>query len=92
VTSPHHYHRETIFTGAGWPYRCRCGEGDAIGGVRGDNCPVALREEIARLTGAVDAERAAVVAYLRGEAANALNILDVANDIEAGEHIAKEQG
>lgn len=44
------------------------------------------------LDAAVDAERAAVVAYLRGEAASALNILDVANDIEAGEHIAKEQG
>ena len=65
MTYPHHYHRETIFTGAGWPYRCRCGEGDAIGGVRGDNCPAAMREEIARLTGAVDADRAAVVKFLR---------------------------
>lgn len=57
VTYPHHYHRETIFTGAGWPYRCRCGEGDAIGGVRGDNCPAAMREEIARLTGIADKAR-----------------------------------
>lgn len=39
---------------------------------------------------AVDAERAAVVRYLRGEAAGALNILDVADDIESGEHVAKE--
>ena len=49
MTYPHHYHRETVFTGCGWPYRCRCGEGDAIGGERGDNCPAAMREDIARL-------------------------------------------
>lgn len=90
MTYPHHYHRETIFTGAGWPYRCRCGEGDAIGGVRGDNCPAAMREEIARLAGAVDAERAAVVRYLRSFRHDALD--GAADHIKAGEHIAKEQG
>lgn len=78
-------------------YTCRCGVPDAR------DCPAAMRQHIADLSqlqasihkaasAAVDAERAAVVAYMRGEAANALNILDVANDIEAGEHIAKEQG
>ncbi len=37
-----------------------------------------------------EAERAACVAYLRGPAVNALNILDVADDIERGEHHPKE--
>lgn len=101
MTYPHRYERETVFTGCGWPYRCRCGEGDAYGGERGDNCPAAMRQHIADLSqlqasihkaasAAMGAEREAVVRYLRGEAAGALNILDVADDIESGEHIAKE--
>ena len=86
---PHRYLRETVFTGCGWPYRCRCGEGDAFGGERGDNCPAAMREDIIRILAetedarrlgasihkaagaAVDAERAAVVKYLRDGAAEA---------------------
>lgn len=35
----------------------------------------------------MDDARAAVVRYLRGEAANALNVLDIADDIEAGAHV-----
>lgn len=69
----------------------------------GDDCVVALREEIARLTKAVDAERAAVVRYLRDKARgpewSALDnaaandaLREAADHIESGEHVAKEQG
>lgn len=46
---------------------------------------VAERDEIRA------AERAAVVAYLRTDAANALNILDVADDIAANRHYYPEK-
>lgn len=79
MTYPHRYERETVFTGCGWPYRCRCGEGDAYGGERGDNCPAALRQHIADLSqlqasihkaasAAVEADRKAIGAWLRADA------------------------
>ena len=46
---PHRYLRETVLTGAGWEYRCRCGLGSPYGGERERDCPAAMREEIAQL-------------------------------------------
>lgn len=46
---PHRYLRETVLTGAGWEYRCRCGLGSPYGGERERDCPAAMREEITRL-------------------------------------------
>ena len=103
---PHRYIRETVITGAGWEYRCRCGLGSPYGGERERDCPAAMREEIARIlaetedarqlgasihkaaSAAVDAERAAVVAWLTERSHYTAEAY--AGSIERGEHIAKE--
>lgn len=115
---PHRYLRETVLTGAGWEYRCRCGLGSPYGGERERDCPAAMREEIARIlaetedarrlgasihkaaSAAVDAERAAVVKWLRRPCEDSDHHpawcyvcgqrVDEGDDIERGEHIAKE--
>ena len=117
MTYPHIFTRESVLTGCGWPYRCRCGLGSPTptgNADEQDGCPSAMRDHIADLSRheasihkaaarAVEAERAAVVKWLR-ESANAVGsdggrvlspagrglLLLHADEIERGDHI-KEQ-
>lgn len=98
MTYPHRYYPATETTAEG---PCDCG---AIRPARGD-CPASMRAHIAELERHVgslhkaaaagrDAERAAVVAYLRGQAesmrssarAMAFALGNAADAIERGEH------
>jgi hypothetical protein len=50
---PHNFVRETVLTGCGWPYRCRCGLGSPTltgNADEQDNCPAAMRDHIAELS------------------------------------------
>ena len=102
----HRFTRETVLTGCGWPYRCRCGLGSPTptgNADEQDGCPSAMRDHIADLSRheasihkaaarAVEAERAAVVAFLRvGAALDPRSPLTgYADAVERGDHL-KEQ-